>query len=151
MSGSATLTPPGGGATPSPGGAASAPGGAPASPGGAAGGPPIGSSSATGPSQNLGATAQGNQIVSAILQLMAAAMTKVPPGSEQAKALSEAHYRLGKTVEPGAASPAGVSNAMKNAMMQRQRMAPQMGAMATQAGAPGGAGAAPPKPPGMAM
>ena len=82
---------------------------------------------------------------------MAAAMLKVPPGSEQAKVLSECHFKLGKTVEPGAASPAGVNNAFKNAAMQRQRMAPQMGAMATQAGAPGGVAAPAARPPGMAM
>lgn len=81
---------------------------------------------------------------------MAAAMTKVPPGSEQAKALSECHFKLGKTVEPGASSPAGVTNAFKNMAMQRGRMAPQAGAMATHAGAPGGA-APPPAAPPMAM
>lgn len=82
---------------------------------------------------------------------MAVAMTKVPPGSEQAKALSEAHFKLSKTVEQGAASPAGENNAMKNIMMQRQRMAPHMAAMATQGGAPPGAAAPAAKPPGMAM
>lgn len=136
---SATLTP-----TPSPSGAASPPPpGGGAAPGGAAT-PPIGSSSATGPSQNLGATAQGNQIVAALLQAMTLAMTKVPPGTPLARALSKAHYEIGKELEPGAASPAGVSNAMKGMAMQQNRMQPHTGAQATQAGAP--TGAMPPKP-----
>lgn len=85
---------------------------------------------------------------------MTLAMTKVPPGTPLAKALSKAHYEIGKEIEPGAASPAGVNNAIKSMAMQRSRMQPQMSAQTTQAGAPGGAppggmppGGAPPKPP----
>lgn len=76
---------------------------------------------------------------------MAAALTKLPPGTPLAKAVSKAHFEIGKELEPGAASPAGVSNAFKSMAMGQHRMAPQQGAMATQAGAPGGA--MPPKPP----
>lgn len=78
-------------------------------------------------------------------------MTKIPPGTPLAKALSKAHYDIGKELEPGAASPAGVSNAFKSMATQRNRMQPQMGAMATHAGVPGAA--APPMqppPPGAA-
>ena len=83
---------------------------------------------------------------------MALALTKLPPGAPLTQAISKAHMEIGKHLEPGAASPAGENNAMKNIMMQRQRMAPQMGAMATQGGAPGGAAApAAAKPPAMAM
>ena len=81
----------------------------------------------------------------ALLQLMAAALTKLPPGSPLATAVSKAHYEIGKNLEPGATSQAGVSNAFKNMAMGQHRMAPQQGAMATQAGGP--PGAAPPKPP----
>jgi hypothetical protein len=137
---SASLTPPPGG-SPSPGGPT--PGTPP--PGGGAQ-PPIGSSTATGPSQNLGATAQGNQIVTALVQLMAAALTKLPPGTPLAKAVSKAHFEISKEIEPGTASPAGVSNAMKTMALQQNRMRPQIGAQATQTGAPGGA-VAPPTPP----
>lgn len=77
---------------------------------------------------------------------MTLAMTKVPPGTPLAKALSKAHYEIGKEIEPGAASPAGVSNAMKSMAMQQNRMQPHTGAQATQAGGPPGM-AAPPKPP----
>lgn len=77
---------------------------------------------------------------------MTLAMTKVPPGTPLAKALSKAHYEIGKEIEPGSASPAGISNAMKNMAMQRNRMQPQIGAQATQAGVPQ-PGATPPHPP----
>ncbi len=77
--------------------------------------------------------------------MMTLAMTKIPPGTPLFKAVSKAHYEIGKELEPGAASPAGVSNAFKSAQMQRTRMQSQDGAMATQAGMPGGA--ASPKPP----
>lgn len=141
---SASLTaPPGGAPPPPPGGAPS-----PSPPPGAGGGAqsPIGSSTATGPSQNLGTTAQGNQIVAALLQLMAAALTKLPPGTPLAKAVSKAHFEIGKEMEPGAASPAGASNAMKNMALQHGRMQPQTGALATQTGgAP--PPVIPPKPP----
>lgn len=142
MSGS--MMPPGGGApSPSSGGATP-----PAAGGGASPAPPIGSSTATGPSQNLGATAQGNQIAAAVVQGLTLAMTKVPPGTPLFKALSKAHFEIGKEIEPGAASPAGVSNAMKSMAMQQGRMAPHAGAMTTQAGGPAaGAAAPPPKPP----
>jgi hypothetical protein len=82
-----------------------------------------------------------------LLQVMTLAMTKIPPGTPLAKAVSEAHFKIGKELEPGAASQAGVSNAFKSMAMQQGRMAPQMGAMATQAGAPGGAPGGAPKPP----
>lgn len=119
-------------------------------PGGAK--PPIGAGQATGPSQNLGTTAEGNQIAAMILQGLTLAMTKIPPGSELGKAISKAHYEIGKHIEPGAASPAGVSNSFKKMAMQHQQMAPHAGAMATQGAAPPGAGppgagAAPPQPP----
>jgi hypothetical protein len=77
---------------------------------------------------------------------MAAALTKLPPGTPLAKAVSKAHFEIGKEIEPGAASPAGVSNAMRTMALGQNRMRPQIGAQATQAGAPGGA-AAPPTPP----
>jgi hypothetical protein len=92
-----------------------------------------------------------------LLQGMVLAMTKIPPGTPLSKAISKAHFEISKELEPGAASPAGVSNAFKSMAQQHGRMAPQMGAMATQSGAPGmaaGAGAPPPgagapKPPMM--
>ena len=136
MSGS-IAAPPVGGGSPSPSPGTPAQGSA----------PPIGSSPATGASQNLGATAQGNQIAQALLQLMAAALTKLPPGSPLTKAVSKAHYEIGKELEPGAASPAGVSNAFKTMAIQQNRMQPHMGAMTTQAGAPGAAAPMPAKPP----
>ena len=133
---SASLTAPPGGPSPPPGGAP---------PSGGPGAAPIGSSSATGPSQNLGATAQGNQIAAAAVQLLTMALTKVPPGTSLHKAISKAQYEIGKEIEPGAASPAGDDTAFKNAQMQRQRMQSQLGAQATHAGTPGAA--MPPKPP----
>jgi hypothetical protein len=81
-----------------------------------------------------------------LLQIMAMAMTKLPPGTPLARAVSKAHFDIGKEIEPGAASQAGVSNAFKSMAMQQNRMAPQNGAMATQMGAPGGAPAQP-RPP----
>lgn len=81
----------------------------------------------------------------ALLQAMTLAMTKIPPGTPLFKAVSKAVTDIGKEIEPGAASPAGMSNAMKGMAMQQGRMQPHIGAQATQAGAPGGA--PPPKPP----
>jgi hypothetical protein len=101
----------------------------------------MGGSSATGPSQNLGATAQGNQIVAMLLQGMVLAMTKLPPGSPLYQAISESHTKIGKLAGPDSASPAGVSNSLKSMAMQHARMAPQQGAMAASGGAPA------PKPP----
>lgn len=79
--------------------------------------------------------------------MMTMAMTKVPPGTPLYKAISKAHFEIGKELEPGSSSPAGIDNAMKAAMMQRARMAPQVGAQATQAGTPQPAAAGVPKPP----
>lgn len=122
--------PPGGGAPPP---------GAPPPGGGAA---PIGSSSATGPTQNLGATAQANQILGLLLQNMAMALTKLPPGTPAQIEVSKAFHAISSKLEPGSASPAGINNAQRTMALQAQRMGPQQGALHTQTGAP--AGAAPP-------
>lgn len=135
-----------------------APGGAPAAPPGGspppgAGAPPIGSSPATGPTQNLGATAQGNQIAGMVVQGLVLALTKIPPGTPLYQAVSKAQADISKHLEPGATSPQGISNAMKGMAMKHAQMAPHAGAMATQAGAPGGApppGGMPPRPPMLA-
>ena len=72
------------------------------------------------------------------MQGMALALTKLPPGSPLSQAVSESMVKIGKHVEPGATSPAGVSNAIKGMAMKQAQMAPHAGAMATQGGAPPG-------------
>lgn len=81
--------------------------------------------------------------MAALLQVMTLAMLKVPPGTPLAKAISEAHYKISKEVEPGGTSPAGAQNAMRSMALQQTRMQPHMSAQTTHAGMPGGAGAAP--------
>ena len=70
------------------------------------------------------------------------ALAKIPPGSKLANAISESYTLIGKELEPGSASPEGVSNAMKSMATQQMQMAPHRAAMATAGGAP------PPPPPG---
>lgn len=73
------------------------------------------------------------------------ALTKIPPGSPLSQAISESMTRIGKHLEPGAASPAGVSNAMKQMATQQMQMAPHRAAMGAP---PPGAGAPSPPAPG---
>ena len=75
--------------------------------------------------------------------MMAMGLAKLSPGSPLAQSFSKAITDIGKNVEPGAASPQGVTNAMKNATANQMQMAPHRAAMG--APAPGG-GAPPPSP-----
>jgi hypothetical protein len=71
-----------------------------------------------------------------LLQMMAMALTKLPPGTPMQVEVSKAFHAISSKLEPGSTSPAGVSNAQKTMAMQQQRMAPQQGAIRTQTGAP---------------
>lgn len=112
------------------------------------GAPLIGSSPMTGPTQNLGEAAQGNQILQMLLEGMAMALLKFGPASPIGMSLNKAIMDLGKHVPPGAASPQGVSNALKAMALKKMQMQPQQSAMAAMSpGGPGGPGGAPAMPP----
>lgn len=81
-----------------------------------------------------------------LLKGIVMAMTKVPPGTPLYESLSKANLDIGKHLDPGSASAAGESNALKTMAMQRARMQPHIAAQGTQAGGPPG-GAPPAKPP----
>lgn len=67
---------------------------------------------------------------------MAMALTKLPPGTPAQIEVSKAFHAISSKLEPGSASPAGATNAMRTLAMQQQRMGPQQGAIRTQTGAP---------------
>ena len=94
--------------------------------------PPIGSSPATGPTQNLGAAAKGMQAVGAILNGMAMIIPLVGAGTPVGQALAKAMVDIGKHVQPGAASPQGDNEFVKQMALRNQRMGSQQAAVASQ-------------------
>ena len=131
-----------------------------AAPPGSAGGPhppgqpPIGSSPATGPSQNLGMAAKGLQAAGALLNAMAMVIPLVGAGSPLGQALAKSMTDIGKHIPPGASSPQGEQQFAQQMLMKQRQMASQRAAVGSQmpgvgAGAPG-AGAPPPSAPPMA-
>ena len=118
---------------------------APQPPGGAAPGqPPIGSSPATGPSQNLGLAAKGIQAAGALLNGMALIIPMVGPHTPLGQALAKSITDIGKHVQPGATSPQGEDNFLRQMMQRRQQMAPHQAALAAQQPQPPGGAGAPP-------
>lgn len=109
------------------------PGGAPTQ-----GQPPMGSSPATGPSQNLGMAAKGMQAVGAILNSMAIVIPLVGPGSPIGQALAKAVVDIGKHVAPGSSSPQGEQEFAKQLLLRQAQMGSQQTAMASQAPHPPG-------------
>ena len=117
--------------------------------------PPIGSSPATGPTQNLGLAAKGIQAAGAVLNAMAMVIPLVGAHTPLGQSLAKAMTDIGKHLQPGAASPQGERNFMQQMMQRQQQMAPQRAAVMSQQGpAPGGnpagAGGPPPATPPMA-
>lgn len=136
----------------------------PAAPPGSAGGPPppgqppMGSSPATGPSQNLGMAAKGLQAAGALLNAMAMVIPLVGAGSPLGQALAKGMTDIGKHIPPGTSSPQGEQQFAQQMLMKQRQMASQRAAVGSQmpgaggptgAGAPG-AGAPPPSAPPMA-
>jgi hypothetical protein len=105
--------------------------------------PPIGSSPATGPSQNLGKMAQGIQAAGALLKGMAMVMAMVGPETPLGQALNKSITDIGKNIPPGASTPAGENNFVKQMALRQQQMGPQQAAVAGMQKPPG---AAPPPP-----
>jgi len=131
---------------PPPGGAGA---GGPPPPGAGAGPPqpPIGSSPATGPTQNLGNAAKANQAVGALLKGMALAMALAGPGTPLGQALNKSISDIGKHLPPGASSPQGEGNFEKEMVQRRMQMTPHLAALSAQGGG-GAPPGAPPPPPG---
>ncbi len=101
--------------------------------------PPIGSSPATGATQNLGMAAKGMQAVGALLNGMAMTIPLVGAGSPVGQALAKAMVDIGKHVQPGASSPQGENEFVKQMALRQQRMGSQQGAIASQQPRPPGA------------
>lgn len=105
---------------------------------GAQGQPPIGSSPVTGPTQNLGAAAKGMQAVSALLSGMAIVMPLVGPATPLGQAINKAIGDIAKHVPPGASTPQGEGNFLKEMMLKQQQMQSQRAAVGAMGGQPGG-------------
>jgi hypothetical protein len=103
--------------------------------------PPIGSSPATGPSQNLGFAAKGIQAVGALLNGMAMALPLVGAQTPLGQAIAKSMTDIGKHIPPGSTSPQGHEQFLKSMLMKQQQMGPQRAAVASQSPAP-------PPPPG---
>lgn len=126
---------------------------APPTPGAMPGGqpqgqPPIGSSPATGPSQNLGMAAKGMEATGALLNAMGMLIPMVGAGTPLGQSIAKAIGDIGKHIQPGAATPQGSKNFAQQMMLQQAQMGPHRAAIASQApgGAPGGG-----MPPGAGM
>ena len=127
---------------PTPGGSpAIPPAGTPARPGQ----PPIGSSPATGPTQNNGFVAKGIQAAGAILNGMAMVIPLVGAHTPLGQAFAKAMVDIGKHIPPGASSPQGENDFLKQMALRQQQMGPQRAALGAQ-GAPGGAPGGAPSP-----
>lgn len=101
----------------------------------------MGSSPATGPTQNLGAEAQGVQAAAVIVDMLAHALPRVGASTPLGQALAKAMLDIGKHVPPGAGSPQAKQTQLQSLMMKQRQMAPQMAALQSQ-----GMNAAPPPP-----
>lgn len=108
----------------------------------------MGSSPATGPTQNVGQEAKGIQAAAALVDGLAMILPLVGASSPLGKSLAKAMIDIGKHVPEGAGTEAGKKNQLQSQMLKQQQMAPQMAAMKAQGAAPPG-GIAPP-PPGAA-
>ena len=95
--------------------------------------PPIGSSPATGPSQNLGRMAQGIQAAGALLKGMAMVMALVGPETPLGQSLNKAIADVGKNLPAGSHSPEGENNFIKQMALRQQQMAPHQAAAGTTA------------------
>lgn len=114
---------------------------APPSAGASPGQPPIGSSPATGPTQNLGLAAQGIQAAGALLNAMARLIPAVGPATPIGQAIAKAMVDIGKHVQPGSTTPQGEMNFAQRMVQTQQQMMPQRAAMAAMQRPP-----APPQP-----
>lgn len=117
------------GATPTAAGAAPAGAGAP---------PQMGSSPATGPTQNAGHAAKGRNFIAVALKVLEGAVAMVGSNTEEGKDVLKAITLLGKHTT-GQVTPQAEKNSLEGLMMKRQQQAPQMAAMQQQS--------APPPPP----
>jgi len=76
------------------------------------------------------------QAVGAILNGMAMVIPLVGAGSPVGQALAKAMADIGKHVQPGANTPQGDNEFVKQMAMRQQRMGSQQGAIASQAPPP---------------
>jgi hypothetical protein len=91
--------------------------------------------------------AQGIQAAGALLKGMAMVMAMVGPETPLGQSLNKAIADVGKNIPPGAASPQGEQNFMKQMALRHTQMAPQQAAVAGAQRPPG----APPPTPSPAM
>jgi hypothetical protein len=108
----------------------------------------MGSSPATGPTQNQGLQAKGIQAAAALVNGMSMIIPIVGATSPIGQAIAKAMMDIGKHIPPGAVSPEAQENQLKQMMQKAQQMRPQMAAMQAQGAAPPpGAGVGMPSPP----
>lgn len=94
----------------------------------------MGSSPATGPTQNAGHAAKGRAFIAAALKLLEGSVALVGSSSEEGHDVLKAINLLGKHTAGGV--PEGAQkNAMEGMMMKQQQMAPQLAQMRQQAAA----------------
>lgn len=96
---------------------------------------PIGSSPATGPTQNLGMQAHGLQAIAVSLRILEAALPHLGSSSEVGKDVIRAISTLSKHVDPGAISQVSEKNQLQSLAMKQQQMGPQVAAMRASQGA----------------
>lgn len=106
--------------------------------------PPMGASSATGPTPNRGLEAAGMQKLALIVKGMTELLPLLGAGSEPGQAVLDALKKLSKYVQPGSVTPAAEQNQLQSAMMNNiqnsamiQQMRQQMRQQAVQQGAGG--------------
>ena len=134
----------------------------PPPPGGAPGGggpqpPPMGSSPATGPTPNRGYEVAAQQGLGVIIHALENLLPKVGSTSDMGKDIMAMIKTASKHVQPGAVTPAAMSNELQKAqlnntqnMAMMQRLRQQQaggGAGGPQPGMPPGGGGAPPMMP----
>jgi len=108
----------------------------------------MGSSPATGATQNLGQQAKGLQAAAAIVDGLAMIVPLVGASSPLGQSLTKAMLDIGKHIPPGAATEQGKTNQLQSQMMKQQQMRPQLAAMRSQGQAPSSQPAIAPPPPG---
>ena len=92
--------------------------------------------------------AEGIQAAGALLKGMAMVMAMVGPETPLGQSLNKAITDIGKNIPPGASSPQGENNFVKQMALRQTQMAPQQAAVAGMQKPPG---APPPAaPPAMA-
>ena len=111
--------------------------------------PPMGVSSATGPTPNAGFEAAARQRLGVIIRQLEQMVPQIGATSEIGKDVLKALSMFTKHIQPGEVTPAAERNTLEQTMMQNQQNQAQMQQMRQQppaGGQPPGGGQQPPRP-----